>query len=231
MKYTYSFLLSFLFFSFFLSPLFGQQLSFDLPESIVYQCPTPVEIRIDSQWKDIIWAAVSVSLSGFAEIVWLIPDPRYTMTLWHILSWNNNMLSGAVFVYPGTIKWQQRYGTLWIQQNNTIPTVELSFLRNVTWDQWDGVDIFAYWWKDILQVAKNTALTFIEWECLYELPASFATSWQNLDDFNTALQQVVRSEKQNIWSKKNIIMIWFAFLLLLLLLFFLYKKKKTVNQT
>ncbi len=228
----------------FLGYSYWAKLYFESPEEITKNCSNEIDIIIDTEGEEIMWAAINIWFEeNNVQIKWFIPNKEFNVPIehtiqdgtikWWLLLMNTNNKKGRKW-----FKWKIKYWTLYLQNIQNIKTTELKFsFVGPTYTE-DRVDIYSIKdGSDIITSVGNKKFTFIQWKCKKTNIENNPNNMLNNFDHQKALEENMKllnevAYKTNKSLQEQILykIIYGIITLLVILMTILLFKKKWMKQ-
>ncbi len=209
----------------------------EVPSDLVYNCSFDIKVMIDTQWEDIMWAAMNFDLSDWLQLEWLSFGEMFNMTYPINEYWNN--IKAYAFYFPWVISWVYEFATIRLQQdNNWINESNLNFLFKWSEDTTDNMDVYPFGWWDLLTEVDDVSFVFREWLCKFDIPdlindvtSTEFDSAAHMSSLENMISGFKKDQQVSLWSIDQLMKYkYYAFVLVLfivlLIVFVIVRKKK-----
>ena len=200
-----------------------------------YGCPFDVDIYIDTQGEEIMWASMNILLQSWLKLEAYAFGDIFNMRYPYLHETGTDIYKIFTYKFPGVFSWIQKFATLRLSQNETVPNNKILFIadeKNYSSDD-SWTNIFYLWWKNSLKSIENSDLVFSTGDCpsLVALSGDIMTMSQSdlLHNANSLIDLFTQDQNKSFRQKYSLY-VWISWSILLLIIvslcFYFWKKKK-----
>lgn len=217
-------------------PVFAAKIIVQAPEQdLHYGCPFDVDVMIDTQWEENIWAAILAELPHGLTLEWFTFADTFTLSF--PIKYEDGILRAYAFKFPGVFTGIVKFATLRLAQHENIDTNALSFKFNEVGDTTDRVDVYYMWWMDALTEIENADFIFSPGNCAGvvvltgdQLQADFDQQGHLMWIYDIIDEYVTQSQDYTLMDWVNMyryyVGVWLLVLIIIIVIFVLLHRRK-----